>query len=87
MSLGSFLCSVKAGRSKVAGRVAMEVHKAVLGPGLSPLGSSAIMALVDWIWRVTSGGFWCWEVMTVFYWMTFSSHRGSRCLSSLQEYY
>jgi hypothetical protein len=86
MSLGGFLCSVEAGRSKVARRVTMEVRKVVLGPVLSPLGSLAIMALVDWIWRVTSWEFWCWAVRTEFHLMVFSFHRGARYLSSLLEY-
>jgi hypothetical protein len=38
VSLGSFRCSVVAGRSSVALRVSREVRRAVLGPVLSPFG-------------------------------------------------
>ena len=50
--LGSFLNSEVAGRSRVALRVSREVQREVLGPGLSPFGSLAMMALVGWIWSV-----------------------------------
>ncbi len=46
VSLGSFLCSVVAGRSSVALSVSREVRRAVLGPILSPLGSLAMSAFV-----------------------------------------
>ncbi len=46
VSLGSFLSSVVAGRSRVALRADREVRRAVLGPGLSPFGSLAIITLV-----------------------------------------
>jgi hypothetical protein len=46
VSLGSFLCSVVAGRSSVALRVSREVRRAVLGPSLSPFGILAIRAFV-----------------------------------------
>jgi hypothetical protein len=49
VSLGSFLCSVEAWRSKVARRVFMEVRSADLGPGLFPFGSLANMTLVGWM--------------------------------------
>ena len=52
LSLGNFLCSVVAGRSSVARRVSREVRRAVLGPGLSPLGSLAMSAFVGEMWRV-----------------------------------
>ena len=39
ISLGSFLCSVVAGRSSVALKVSREVRRAYLGPVLSPFGS------------------------------------------------
>ena len=46
VSLGSFLCSVAAGRSSVALRVSKEVRRAVLGPVLSPFGSLAMSTFV-----------------------------------------
>jgi hypothetical protein len=52
VSLGRFLSSVVAGRSRVALRVSKEVRMEVLGPGLSPLGSLAMMTLVGWMWSV-----------------------------------
>ena len=52
VSLGSFLCSVLAGRSSVALRVSREVRIAVLGPILSPLGSRAMSAFVGEMCRV-----------------------------------
>jgi hypothetical protein len=39
LGVGSFLCSLVAGKSKVALRVSKAVRSAVFGPGLSPLGS------------------------------------------------
>jgi len=67
----------------MARRVSIEMRKAVLGLGLSPFGSFAKMALVGWMWRASSLGFWCWAVMKVFHLKVFSSHRGVRCLRSL----
>ena len=52
VSLGSFLSSVVAGRSRVALRVSKEVRMEVLGLGLSPLGSLAMMTLVGCMWSV-----------------------------------
>jgi hypothetical protein len=52
LSLGSFLSSVVAGRSKVALKVSREARRKVVGPGLSPFGSLAMMTLVGWIWSV-----------------------------------
>ena len=52
VSLGSFLSSVVAGRSRVAQRVSKAVRREVLGPDLSPLGDSAMMTLVGWMWSV-----------------------------------
>ena len=46
VSLGNFLCPVVAGRSSVARRVSREVWRAILGHGLSPLGSLAMSAFV-----------------------------------------
>jgi hypothetical protein len=46
VSLGSFLCSVVAGRSRVALRVSREVRRAVLGPVVSPFGSLAMSTFV-----------------------------------------
>ena len=52
VSLGSFLSSELAGRSRVVLRVSREVQREVLGPGLSPFGSLAHITLVGWIWIV-----------------------------------
>ena len=46
VSLGSFLCSVVEGRSRVALRVSRDVRRAVFGPGLSLFGSLARSASV-----------------------------------------
>ena len=46
VSLGSFLCSVVAGRSSVALWVSREVRRAVFGPVLSAFGSLAMRAFV-----------------------------------------
>ena len=50
--LGSFLCSVVAGRSSVALRVSREVRRAVLGPVLSAFGSLAMSTFVGKMCRV-----------------------------------
>ena len=52
VSLGSFLCSVVAGRSSVALRVSREVRMAVLGPVLSPFGSLAMPTVMDEMCRM-----------------------------------
>ena len=52
LSLGSFLSSVVAGRSKVAVRVSSEVRRDVLGYGLCAFGILAMISLVCWIWSV-----------------------------------
>ena len=52
VSLGSFMCSVVAGRSSVALSVSREVRRAVLGQVLSPLGSLAMGTLVDEMCRM-----------------------------------
>ncbi len=52
VSLGSFWCSVVAGRSSVALRVFREVRRAVLGPVLSPFGSYAMSAFVGEMCRL-----------------------------------
>ena len=49
VSLGSILCSVEAGKSRVARRVSIEVRSVDLGPSLFPLGSLACMTLVGWM--------------------------------------
>ena len=46
LSLGSFLCSVLEGRSRVARRVSREVRRAVLGPVSSAFGSLAMSTVV-----------------------------------------
>ncbi len=46
VSLGSFLCSVVAGRRRVARSVSSEVRRAVFGPGFSAFGSLAMSAFV-----------------------------------------
>ena len=65
VSLGSFLCSLVAGRSSVARRVTREVRRAILGPVLSPSGSLAMSAFVDEIWRVYCSFVWCCIVISV----------------------
>ena len=52
VSLGSFLCSVVAGRNSEALRVSREVRRAVFGPVLSPLGSLAMNTFVGEMCRV-----------------------------------
>jgi len=52
VSLGSFLCSVVAGRSSVALRVLREVRRAVLRPVLSPFSSLAMSEFLDEICRM-----------------------------------
>ena len=52
VSLGSFLSSVVAGRSRVAMRVSREVRREDSGPGLSPFGSLAMITMVGWILSV-----------------------------------
>ncbi len=52
MSFGNFLCSVAAGRRRVALRVLMAVFSCSLGLYLCPFGSFAITAGVGWIWNV-----------------------------------
>ena len=55
LGFGIFLRSVVAGRSRVALRVSMAVQSAVLGPGLSPLGSLANIMFVGEMWYVAFG--------------------------------
>ncbi len=55
VSLGSFLCFVVEGRSRVALRVSREVRRAVFGPVLSLFGSLATSTSVGEMWRVLSG--------------------------------
>ena len=52
VSLGSFMCSVVAGKSSVALRVSKEVRRAVLGTVLSSFGSLAMSASVGGMCRV-----------------------------------
>ena len=52
VSLGSFLSSVVAGRSKGALMISREVQREDLGPSLSPFGTLAMMTMVGWIWSV-----------------------------------
>ena len=52
LSVGNFLSSVVAGRSRVARRVSSEVRREVLGPGLSPFDSPAMITFVGWMCRV-----------------------------------
>ncbi len=51
-SLGSFLCSVVAGRRSVALNVSREARRAVLGPVLSPLSSLSMSEFVGAMCRV-----------------------------------
>ena len=52
ISFGNLLCSVLAGRRRVALRVLMAVLSCSLGLYLCPFGSLAIKAGVGWIWYV-----------------------------------
>jgi len=52
VSLGSFLCSVVAGRSSVALRVSKEVRRAVMGPVLSACGSLAMSTFIGGMCRM-----------------------------------
>ena len=52
VSLGSFLCSVVASRSRVAPRVSKEIRRAVLGPVLSPFGSLTMSTFAGGMCRV-----------------------------------
>ena len=52
LSLGNFLSSMVAGRSRVALRVSSDVRREVFGPGLSPFGSLVMITLVGWMCRV-----------------------------------
>ena len=52
VSLGSFLCSVVEGRSRVARSVSREVRRAVFWPVLSAFGSLAMSTFVGEMWRV-----------------------------------
>ncbi len=52
LSVGNFLSSVIAGRSRVALRVSSEVRRELLGLGLSPFGSLAMITFVGWMCRV-----------------------------------
>ena len=81
VSLGSFMCSLVAGRSSVALRVSRDVRRAVLGPVLSPLGSLAMSAFLGEMCRVYCCFVRCCIVMRLFQLVSPSSHRGSKCLS------
>ena len=52
VSLGSFLCSVVEGNSRVALRVSREVRRAVFGPFVSAFGSLATSTFVGEMCRV-----------------------------------
>ncbi len=52
VSLGSFLCSVAAGRSSVALRVSREVRRKVFGPVLSAFGSPSMRKFLGEMCRV-----------------------------------
>ena len=52
VSLGNFICSIVAERSRVALRESREVRREVLEPGLSPFSNMAMITLVGWICRV-----------------------------------
>jgi hypothetical protein len=52
VSLGSFLSSEEAGRSRVTLRESRDVRRDVLVPGLSPLGSLVMITLVGCMWSV-----------------------------------
>ena len=78
VSLGSFLSSVVAERSRVALRVSREVRRGVLGPDLSPVGSQTMMTLVGWIWSVKSSLEWLCIVIRLFLLCSPNSERGAR---------
>jgi hypothetical protein len=82
VSLGSFLSSEVAGRSRVALRVSREVRKEILGPGLSPFGSLTMITMVGWIWSMLTLLEWRCIAMSLFQSCSPSSQRGARCLSS-----
>ncbi len=52
VSLGSFLCSVAEGNSRVALKVSREVRRAVFGPVVSTFGSLAMSTFVGEMCRV-----------------------------------
>ena len=52
VSLGSFLCSVEEGRSRVALRVSREVRRVIFGLVLSAFGSLAMITFVGEICRM-----------------------------------
>ena len=52
LSVGNILSSVVAGRSRVALRMSSEVRREILGHGLSPFGSLAMITFVGWMCRV-----------------------------------
>ena len=52
MSLGSFLCSVVEGKSRVTLRVSRKVRRAVFGPVLSLFGSLAMSTSAGEMWSV-----------------------------------
>ena len=84
-SFGSFLCSLLAGRRRVALRVLMAVLSCSLGLYLCPLGSFAITAGVGWIWYVYVPSGFCVLVMSEFQWVVPVSQSGARCFKSLLE--
>ncbi len=63
VSLGSYPSSVVDGKSRVALIVSKEVWMEVLGSGLSPLDSLAMMTLVNWMRSVYSSLDWRFIVM------------------------
>ncbi len=82
----SFLCSVEAGRSKVALRVSTVVRSAIVGLGLSQLGSLASTTLVGEMWYEASGEFAWLEVISLCHVYVFVSQSGARCFKILLEY-
>ncbi len=86
VDIRSFLCCVVAGSSRVSRSVSREVRSAILGPGLSPFISLAIMTSVGDMWYVGLAGFVSCDVIRVCHGRVFVSQSGARCLSSLLEY-
>ena len=76
VSLGSFLCSVAAGRSSVAMRMSIKVRREVLGPGLPPFGSLAMITFVGGMFWVQCSLVWRCVVSRLFQLCSPSSHRG-----------
>ena len=65
--LGSFLCSIPAGRSRVNRRVSMAVRSFIFGQVLLPWGSLARMRYVGCMWYMNAVGEVCLMVSRLFH--------------------